>query len=224
MDALIGTDFYFSETSWLDFLIRLLVNMVSTFILIRFIYYPNNHRLKYIFTFFLMGLMIFLVTSILVQIDIHFGFALGLFAIFSIIRFRSPPIDMKEMTYLFMVIGISIINALVNFKSNTWYGLIVANFIVLSTAFFMEIYKPKSYVIKRMLIFTPSDFSILNNKDLLMEEIRNNTGIEVLKVEINKINRKKKQISVWIFFNDNNKNHISATQNQSDLEEDIDQS
>lgn len=218
---MINTDFYISGEPWIDFLVRLIVNMVSTFVLIRFIYYPNNHRIKFIFTFYLMGLMIFLIASILDQIEIEFGFALGLFAIFAIIRFRSPPIDLKELTYLFLVIGVSVINALVDFKSNTWYGLFIANFIVLSTAFFMEIYKPRSYVIKRLLVFRPSDFSVLNNNDLLMEEIRESTGIEVLKVEINKINPKKKQVSVWVFFNDNNKKYNETINGPSNLKDNI---
>jgi len=214
-----NSDFYISGEPWIGFLIRLLVNMISTFVLIRFIYYPNNHRVKFIFTFYLMGLMIFLISSILDQIEFEFGFALGLFAIFAIIRFRSPPIDLKELTYLFLVIGISVINALVDFRANTWYGLFITNFIVLSTAFIMEIYKPKSYVIKRLLVFRPSDFSVLNNNELLMEEIRNHTGIEVLKAEINKINPKKKQVSVWVFFDDHNKKFNELPDDQTDLVE-----
>jgi len=219
MNETILSDFYISGKPWIDFIIRLLVNMVSTFILIRFIYYSNNHRVKFIFTFYLMGLMIFLISSILGQIELDFGFALGLFAIFAIIRFRSPPIDLKELTYLFLVIGISIINAMVDFKMNTWYALIIANLIVLGTAFFMEIYKPKNYLVKRMLIFTPSNFEILNNNELLLEEIRNNTGIEVLKVEVNKINRKRRLVSVWVFFNDNNKKYNAVFQEEKEIED-----
>jgi len=214
---MIETNFSISGEPWIDFLIRLVGNMISTFVLIRFIYYPNNHRVKFIFTFYMMGLMIFLISSILDQIEIEFGFALGLFAIFAIIRFRSPPIDLKELSYLFLVIGMSVINALVEFKSNNGYGLLIANFIVLSTAFFMELYKPRTYVIKRLLVFRPTDFSILNNNDLLMEEIRKQTGIEVLKVEINKINPKKKQVSVWVFFNDNNKRYREVLLNKNNL-------
>lgn len=219
MNETILSDFYISGKPWIDFIIRLLVNMVSTFILIRFIYYSNNHRVKFIFTFYLMGLMIFLISSILGQIELDFGFALGLFAIFAIIRFRSPPIDLKELTYLFLVIGISIINAMVDFKMNTWYALIIANLIVLGTAFFMEIYKPKNYLVKRMLIFTPSNFEILNNNELLLEEIRNNTGIEVLKVEVNKIDRKRRLVSVWVFFNDNNKKYNAVFQEEKEIED-----
>ncbi|MDX8337916.1 DUF4956 domain-containing protein [Draconibacterium sp. IB214405] len=193
-----------SGEPWSDFLIRLLVNVISIFILIRFIYYPRNSRVKYIFTFFLMGMMIFLIASILDKVSLDMGFALGLFAIFGIIRYRSPSIDLKEMTYLFLVIGVSIINALVEFSMQTLIGLIIANLIIIVSALIMEHYKPKGYVLKRAMVYTPSNYSVLNDNQTLLEEIRQNTGINVLRVEIDKINKAKNEITVWIYFRENN--------------------
>ncbi len=185
-----------------EFWLRLLANIISLFIIIRFIYYPNNHRVKYLFVFSLMGMMIFLIASILDQVKIEMGFALGLFAVFAIIRFRSPQIDLKELTYLFIIIGSAIINALVEFNVETWFGLIVANFIIIGATLSMELYKPKNYVVKKMLVFTPSNYAVLNNKDLLRDEIISKTGIKVVKVEIEKINKAKNEVSVWIFFHE----------------------
>lgn len=209
---------YISGEKWSDFLVRLIVNVVSTFVLIRFIYYPKNSRVKYLFTFFLMGMMIFLIASILDQVSLDMGFALGLFAIFGIIRYRSPSIDLKEMTYLFLVIGLSIINALVEFNVVAWLGLSVANLIVLCSAFCMEMYLPKKYIIKRVLVFTPSDFSVLNNKEALIKEVKESTGIEVLRVEIQKINRSKNEVSLLISFRDNNEDFSYLAEN-TELEE-----
>lgn len=198
---------YISGEKWSDFLVRLCANVISTFVLIRFIYYPKNSRVKYLFTFFLMGMMIFLIASILDQVSLDMGFALGLFAIFGIIRYRSPSIDLKEMTYLFLVIGLSIINALVEFNVVAWLGLSIANLIVLCSAFCMEKYIPQKYIIKRTLVFTPSDFSVLNNKDALIKEVKENTGIEVLRVEIGKINKTKNEVTLLITFRDNNEEY-----------------
>lgn len=192
-----------SGESWSDFLIRLLVNVVSIFCLIRFIYYPKNSRVKYLFTFFLMGMMIFLIASILDRVSLDMGFALGLFAVFGIIRYRSPSIDLKEMTYLFLVIGVSIINALVEFNMQTLMGLFIANLIIIVSALVMEYYKPRDYILKRTLVYTPSDYSVLNDNQTLLEEIRQNTGINVLRVEIDKINMTKNEVTVWIYFREN---------------------
>ncbi|HYQ58144.1 MAG TPA: DUF4956 domain-containing protein [Draconibacterium sp.] len=200
-----------SGEPWFEFLIRLLVNMVSIFFLIRFIYYPKNSRIKYLFTFFLMGMMIFLIASLLDQISLDMGFALGLFAIFGIIRYRSPSIDLKEMTYLFLVIGVSIINALVEFSIQTLMGLFIANFIIIVSAFFMENYKPRDYVIKKAMVYSPSDYSIINNNQTLLEEIRQNTGIDILRVEIEKINIAKNEIAVWIYFREESQRKAKAS-------------
>lgn len=185
-----------------EFWLRLLANTISLFVIIRFIYYPNNHRVKYLFVFSLMGMMIFLIASILDQVKIEMGFALGLFAVFAIIRFRSPQIDLKELTYLFIIIGSAIINALVEFNVETWFGLFVANFIIICSTLIMEVYKPKNYVVKKMLVFTPSNYVVLNNKDMLRDEVISKTGINVVKVEIDKINKVKEEVAVWIYFHE----------------------
>lgn len=192
----------FQSEMFTDFWLRLITNIISLFIIIRFIYYPNNHRVKFLFIFGLMGTMIFLIASILDSVKIEMGFALGLFAVFAIIRFRSPQIELKEMTYLFIVLGTAIINALVEFNVQTWFGLFVANFIIICATLIMEIYVPKNYVVKKMLVFTPSSFMVINNKDLLRDEVKTLTGIDVVKVEISKINHTKNEVTVWIYFNE----------------------
>ncbi|WP_319500394.1 DUF4956 domain-containing protein [uncultured Draconibacterium sp.] len=199
-----------SGEPWSDFLIRLTVNIISIFLLIRFIYYPKNSRVKYLFTFFLMGMMIFLIASLLDRVSLDVGLALGLFAIFGIIRYRSPSIDLKEMTYLFLVIGLSIINALVEFNVQTITGLLVANLIVIISAIIMENYKPRDYVLKRLLVYNPSDYSILNDNKTLLEEIRQDTGINILRVDIEKINKAKNEITVWIYFREKSPERVKV--------------
>lgn len=199
-----------SGEHYFHFLLRLLVNVISTFVLIRYIYYSKNSRISYIFTFFLMGMMIFLIASILDKVDLNMGLALGLFAIFGIVRFRSPSIDLKEMTYLFLVIGVSMINALVDFNVAEWLGLFVANSIVIISAFIMENYRPKLHMLKRMMVISPSDYSILNNNKLLLQEVKKISGIEVLKVDVVKINKVKNEISLWVFFDGFNENFDSV--------------
>jgi len=183
-----------------DFLVRLAFNLVSIFILIRFIYYPNNGQLEHLYTYFMMAAIIFFVASSLSHVKIEFGFALGLFAIFSIIRFRTPPIDAKEMTYLFTAIGISVINALVEYQMSDWHALFVMNSIILLLAFGMEKYKPRKNIEKKQLTFTLFDFQILNDKKLLTEEAKKQTNFNVFKVEVLKINAIKKEVTVWIFY------------------------
>lgn len=209
-------ELYLSGEPWFDFILRLSTNIISIFILIRFIYYPYNSRVKYLFTFFLMGMMIFLIASTLDQVKLDIGIAFGLFAIFGIVRYRSPSIDLKEMTYLFLVIGVSIINALVEFNIANWFGLLIANFIVLFSSYIMEWYKPKNYVLKKLMVYIPSDYGVLNNNQLLLEEVRMNTGINVIKVEISKINKAKNEITIWIYFHENDNKIVPQVEDDSD--------
>jgi hypothetical protein len=184
----------------IDFFLRLAINYFSVFILIRYIYYPRNGQQEYFFTFYLMALVVFLIASSLENLKIELGFALGLFAIFSIIRFRTPPFELKEMTYLFTAIGLSVLNALVDFKMPNWLGMIISNVIVLITALSIENYKPRKLVMKKMLTFTPTDLDIVNSRKRLLEEVKQNTNIQVFKVELIKINSIKREICVWIYF------------------------
>ena len=189
-----------SGEAWFDFIIRLFANTISLFVLIRYIYYPHNGQSKFLFIFFLTGLMIFLISSSLDQVTLNIGMALGLFAIFSIIRFRTPSIELKEITYLFISIGIAVINGLVEFNVANWIGLIIANVIILGAAIFMENYRPKSIVFKKSLVFVPTNFNDVSNEKLLIEDIKKSTGVDVFKVEVVKMNKSKNEITVWIYF------------------------
>jgi hypothetical protein len=184
----------------IDFSFRLIENCFFTFILLRFIYYPKNNQLEHLFTFFQMGLIVFFIASILENIKLEFGFALGLFAVFSIIRFRTPPIELKEMAYFFTVIGLSIINALVEYQISDWIGLLICNLIIIGSAYIFDGYKPRKLAMKKTLTFKPSGLHILTSNTLLLEEIKKRTSINVTKAEITKINSVKGEISVWIYF------------------------
>ena len=95
-------------------LIRFFLNLLVLFILIRLIYYKFTRKEEYLFSFFLMGIIIFLLCSLLQTVDIQLGMALGLFAVFAILRFRTINYTAKDMTYIFTVIGISVINSQAN--------------------------------------------------------------------------------------------------------------
>ena len=95
-----------------DFLIRLLINMVGIFVLVRLIYFRAAKQRAYASSYILFGLSVFLIISQLASIEISIGFAFGLFAIFSMLRYRTESIDVKEMTYLFLVIAMSLLSDL----------------------------------------------------------------------------------------------------------------
>ena len=92
-------------------LIRFFVNLFVLIILIRVIYYRYSRKDEFLFSFLILGIIIFLIVSLLETIEVQMGMALGLFAIFAILRFRTKDLTVKEMTYIFTTIGVSVINS-----------------------------------------------------------------------------------------------------------------
>jgi len=122
----------------IEALIRLAINLVVLFIIIKLLYNRYSNKKGNLFAFFLMGTMIFLLCIVLKEVELQMGMALGLFAIFSIIRYRTRNMAIKDMAYLFTVIGISALNALINYP-NPVRGTILVNLIVILTIFLLEI-------------------------------------------------------------------------------------
>ena len=122
-------------------LLRLFVNLVNLFIILRVLYYRFSNKKGNIFAFFLMGIMIFTVCILLKGVELQMGMVLGLFAVFSIVRFRSMNMEIKDLSYLFAVIGISAINALFDFPHPV-RGTIIVNAIVIITIFILEVAPP----------------------------------------------------------------------------------
>ena len=111
---LVNTEFFGIELidvqDFWELLIRFAFNLFVILIGVRWLYYPMAKRKDYLFTYILISAVVFLLCFLLENVKLQLGFALGLFAIFGIIRYRTDAIPIKEMTYLFLVIGISVIN------------------------------------------------------------------------------------------------------------------
>ncbi len=117
------------EDFW-DLVIRTIFNLGVVLFLARYLYYKTTPRKDYLFTYILISLVIFLILFLLENVSVNMGFALGMFAIFGIIRYRTRQIPIREMTYLFLIIGISVINGLANRKVS-YAELIFTNTVVI---------------------------------------------------------------------------------------------
>ncbi|MBN2520578.1 MAG: DUF4956 domain-containing protein, partial [Bacteroidales bacterium] len=120
-----------------ELIVRFAFNILVTVIIVRYLYYPIAKRKDYLFTYILISTVVFLLCFLLDNVKLQLGFALGLFAIFGIIRYRTNPIPIKEMTYLFIIIGISVINALAN-KKVSYTELFFTNAVVIFVTYGLE--------------------------------------------------------------------------------------
>ena len=195
VDALVNGD-----TLW-NLLIRFFLNLIVIFILVRGVYYKFSKKEEYFFSFILIGIMIFMICSILKSIDIQIGMALGLFAIFAILRFRTITYSVKDMTYVFIIIGISVVNSQAHIPPPV-LGAILFNCIIILITYYLEIYLQKKYLNKIILIY--NDLKLLRpscNKDLL-KDLSRITGQNIEKVIIQKIDVGKGNAELEAYFKD----------------------
>jgi len=176
---------WFSEDFYV-LLVRLGINLLFLTILIRFLYYPKTQRKDYLFTYYLIGTITFFLCFGLMQMDIDTGMGLGLFAIFGIIRYRTDAIEIKEMTYLFMIIGISVVNALAsNELSVSEVGVINVSVVlltfILENLWLMKHETRKTINYERIDLITPEKY------DEMKADLEKRTGLSINRVEIGKI-------------------------------------
>lgn len=166
-------------------LLRFLVNIAITGGIIRFLYYPRSKRRDYFFTFILTSTTIFMLLYLLDNVKIQVGFALGLFAIFGILRYRTDTLPIREMTYLFMIIGISVINALA--KELGYLELGVVNIIFIMVTWLLETSNILRHVSIKHIVYEKIELIKPEKSAELMADIRQRTGLNVTKIEVGNI-------------------------------------
>lgn len=194
----------FTETDLPNLLLRLLINLFFTGIIIRGIYFRYARDTAYMFTYFMISTVVFLLCYSLKKYELDLGLALGLFAVFGIIRYRTDTIHIKEMTYLFVIIGVSIINALAN-ESTGLLEISVSNTVVALLLFILErIMKnpasPTSHWQIQELTMPLSDKIKPSNHTALKQEVASLTGLEVQKIEIGKIDLVTQSFKLSVYY------------------------
>jgi len=170
-----------NEDTLLSIMIRFGINFLVLFILVRLIYYRYSKKEEFLFSFFLMGIIIFFICAILETVDIQLGMALGLFAIFAILRFRTVTYTVKDITYIFTIIGISVINSQANVPPPL-VGAIVINSIILITVFLLEIFLKKRALNSLIIIYYKIDLLNPVYRKELLKDLSDQTGENIEKV------------------------------------------
>lgn len=171
---------------------RLAINLVSLIILIRFIYFRFSRKEKFAFSFFLMGILTFFITSVLNSVFLQMAGAFGLFAVLGIMRMRTRNFSIKDMAYTFATLGLSVINAL-NVLKFPLLGILIINFMILFTTYLLELFVVRNSSVTLSIIYENLDLLRPEKKQKLLRDVSELTGKEVLKVKIRKIDYKKKE-------------------------------
>ncbi len=182
----------------LDMVIRFLFNLIVVFGLTRFLYYPRGRRRDYLFVFIIISISIFLMVNLLGALKIKVGFALGLFAIFGIIRYRTEQMPVREMSYLFVIISLSVINGL---SQNLSAGqTVAANALLLAAIWVTE----QEFGLKdvRTKLIAYDDVSKIRpeQRKELIADLRERTGLNITRAEVGHIDFIRDMAMVRIFY------------------------
>jgi hypothetical protein len=189
---------WFSEDFY-GLLMRLGINLFFLTILIRVLYYTKTRRKDYLFTYYLIGTITFFLCFGLMQMDIDTGMGLGLFAIFGIIRYRTDAIEIKEMTYLFMIIGISVVNALASNELSISEVAVINVSVVLLTYILENLWLMK-HETRKTINYERIDLIKPENYDLLKADLEKRTGLTINRVEVGKIDFLNDTAMVRIYY------------------------
>lgn len=178
---------------------RFLLNLFFLTGIVKFIYYKHSRKREYLFTFYLIGIVVFFLCFTLKKYELDLGMALGLFAIFGIIRYRTQPLEVKEMTYLFVVIGVAVMNALSN-KKMSYVEIIAANSIILLALYFLERYWSRTAILSKNVTYEIIENIRPENHDLLKADLEKRLGIEILSFEIGNVNFLRDVAKVTVYY------------------------
>ena len=182
---LFGIPWFDGPSLW-QMLFSFAINLVFCWIIIALFYYKKSKRRDYYFTFMMFSITIFFLIFLMDNVKVQIGFALGLFAIFGMIRYRTESIPIREMTYLFVVIGISVINGLAMTVSYT--ELILTNLLILLAVWIFEWTKWKRRVDTKIILYEKIELVKAGREIELMADLKERTGLDIINVEVGHIN------------------------------------
>jgi hypothetical protein len=208
--------------NFLEFVLRFILNMSVIMILVRWLYYSKTRRKDYLFTYILISSIVFLLCFLLESVKLQIGFALGMFAIFGIIRYRTDALPIKEMTYLFLIIGVSVINALTNAETSL-LDLLFTNAVIIFITYGLEKVWLLKHESSKLIVYEKINLIKKENYDLLIKDLQERTGIKKInRVEVGKINFLRDICDLTIYYYADNEENIPGkpVNNENDDDDD----
>lgn len=178
------------------FYINMLINLVAMALLIMLVYYPGNRKPDQVFTFIMFNIIIFMITYVLNQVKFSLGAAFGLFAVFTMLRYRTRTITMKDMTYLFIFIALGLINA-VQLRYDV---MVVINAFVILITWIMDsnlIFKQES---SKTIQYDDIEMIKPENHEALIQDLRKWTGLHITRFEIRQVNFLRDTVRLTVYF------------------------
>jgi hypothetical protein len=189
----------FSELT--DFILGAGLNLAIALIIVRFIYYPFTQNKNYVFTFLAFSTIIYFVLGLFTSTDLSVGVGFGLFAIFSVLRYRTDEMPIREMTYLFIIIALPVMNSI--FMSNgDLIKLLAANGVIVTLLYVLEKEWGFHFESGKKITYEKIDLITPANRDYLLADLRQRTGLPIKRVEIGRLNFLRDTAELKIFYDE----------------------
>jgi len=182
----------------LEMMLRLLLNIVTVGVIVHLCYYPKVKRRDYYFTFTLIGISIFMLIYLMGGVKLKIGFALGLFAIFGIIKYRTEQVPIREMTYLFIIIAVAAINGLAT--SVSYFELLLVNAVFVVALLICENTTWMEHVATKIIVYDNPKMVLPEKEDELKADLEKRTGLDIIRVEIGNIDYLKDSVMLKIYY------------------------
>ena len=182
----------------IELLWRFVFNCIVVGLIIHFFYYPKSRRRDYYFTFSLIAVSVFLLIILMGGVKMKVGFALGIFAIFGIIRYRTESVPIREMTYLFVIIAISVINALAVQLSIA--ELLMANALFILSVWLLESERWLKHVSCKIVLYDKIQLITPDKREELIADLRERIGVDVNKVEIGHVDFLRDAVMIKVYY------------------------
>jgi len=177
------------------------VNLLVALVVVRLIYYPTSPNKNYVFTYLAFNTVIYFVMSFLTSAELSLGVGFGLFAIFSVLRYRTSTMSTREMTYLFVVIALPVMNSLV-MRENVWGVLLAVNAVVVAVLFVLEREWGFHYESSQLIRYDRIELITPQNQALLLEDLRLRTGLPIKRVAIGRLNFLNDTAELRVFYDE----------------------
>ena len=192
------TPFWPAWSSVWEMVLRLLINVITIGIIVHAFYYPKAKRRDYYFTFSIIGVSIFLLIYLMGGVKLKIGFALGLFAIFGIIKYRTEQVPIREMTYMFVIIAVAAINGLAT--SVSYFELLGTNLIFIIALAICENTKWMKHVPSKLIKYDNVKLVAHGKEDELKADLEKRLGLKIIRIEVGNVDFLKDSAIIKIYY------------------------
>lgn len=186
-------------TEPLIFLVGFLINFISALIIIRGIYYPKQRDHNFIFTFLVFNAVIYVVMGLFTSVELSLGVGFGLFALFSVLRYRTETVPIREMTYLFVMVALPLVNAFF-FQSGQYEALLLSNLLLIVIIWSLEQGFGFACEGQKQVVYERIDLVHESRREELLADLKDRTGLSIVRAEVRSIDYLRDTADITIYY------------------------